>query len=136
MCAENDADEGIVFNKDKICWHSWDPPTGKANDKKPALPVHQSCTLIKYVAAHRLEYDVDAYIPGQFLDPVSQASGSVVYEVVRPMFERDFQLVRTASSCNDPRAEPLSDFDGGKPDTTTSSRHEESFAAPQMSAMG
>ena len=67
MCAENDADERVIFNKDKVCWRHRDPPTGKANDKKPPLPVHQACTLIKNVAAHRLEHDVDASFASQLL---------------------------------------------------------------------
>ena len=76
MCAENDADERVIFNKDKVCWRHRDPPTGKANDKKPPLPVHQACTLIKNVAAHRLEHDVDASFASQLFNTVPQASRS------------------------------------------------------------
>ena len=129
MCAENDADERVIFNKDKVCWRHRDPPTGKANDKKPPLPVHQACTLIKNVAAHRLEHDVDASFASQLFNTVPQASGPVVYEVIGAMFGRDLQLVSATSSGNDTRAEPLADFDSCKPDATTGSRHEESFAA-------
>jgi hypothetical protein len=123
MRAENNANGRIVFDKDEICRCHRDATTGEADDQETPLPVHYTDALVENVTAYGLEHDVDARSASSFFDAVAQTARLVIYELIRAVFGREFKLVRAASSGDNPRAEPLSDFDSGKPNATAGARH-------------